>query len=311
MALINKWREVYDCPQSVDPFKNGVPKAPLYLDVELTNMCNLKCKFCVGANQMKREKGFMNSDNFLNICEQAGEMGVKGVRFLRWGEPFLNMGAVGFIRVAKSCGLLTHVTTNGTLLDSNLIDEIVSSGLDSIIISFQGTNEYEYEKLRGDHYETVKRNASNLVLSRDRHKSNFPYITVSTTVTDETEEMINNFKREFSFVDDVCVGSTWFKRLKNTSKVEDFISRARKLPHKFRCVEVMNKLSIDWDGSVSPCCLDYDRQLTIANINDSTLEEIWAMPELGAIRTLLSNKMQDVFSLCQTCECNYKFRGIE
>ena len=71
----------------------------------------------------------------------------------------------------------------------------------------------------------------------------------------------------------------------------------------------MNKLSIDWDGTVSPCCLDYDQQLSIGNINKDNLLDLWNSEELKAIRTLLANKRQDVLLLCSTCELNYPFRG--
>ncbi len=137
-----------------------------------------------------------------------------------------------------------------------------------------------------------------------------PYISISTTVTDETEEEIDKFKQKWGAVaDHVGIGYTWFKRLKNKEPVKDLVKRAKKLPHTFKCQEVMVKLSIDWDGSVSPCCLDYDGQLTVDNIKERNLKDIWESQEVGAIRTLLNHKKQDMFVLCQTCELNYNFRG--
>ena len=84
--MLNKWREVYDSKESKNPWKYP-SEAPLYLDIEPTNRCNFKCKFCVAhaGTQMKRKKGFLDLDLFENICNQAKNIGVKGVRFLRWG----------------------------------------------------------------------------------------------------------------------------------------------------------------------------------------------------------------------------------
>jgi len=308
----NPWREIYDHPQSVDPFKNGVPKAPLYLDIEPTNYCNCKCAFCVGQQQGKRERGYMEFSLFEDICKQASDMKIKGIRFLRWGEPLLHDRIDDMIELAHSYGMLTHVTTNGTLLTGEMAHKLISAGLDSIIISFQGLDMKDYSLLRGDMCKMVMKNVMKLVQIRKNFTN--PFIQISTTITDESEEDINEFKENwgrYMGVDYVGIGYTWFKRLEDKSKVKSLVKRAKVLPHHFKCVEVMNKLSIDWDGAVSPCCLDYDQQLTIGNIKDKSLKEMWNSKEIAAIRTLLIAKLQDIFILCSTCELNYQFRGQE
>lgn len=64
---------------------------PIYLDVELTNCCNIRCNMCpVGAGVMQRKKGFMNDDVFYRIVEDIKRYHIQGVRFIRWGEPMLH-----------------------------------------------------------------------------------------------------------------------------------------------------------------------------------------------------------------------------
>lgn len=305
----NPWREIYDHPKSVDPFKHGMPKFALYMDIEPTNDCNLSCKFCV-RKQMKRDIGYMDLDLYKEICRQAEKYGCRGIRLLRWGEPLLHPQICDFVRVAKSHNQLTHITTNGTLLDKQLAKDLITSGLDSIIFSFQGLNEKEYTKLRGHHYNKIINNIYQLLDLRDKLDVKNPWIHISTTVTDESENEIEEFRNKWEkIVDSVGVGYTWFRRLKDKHSVSEFIKRSKKLPHNFRCIEVMVKLSIDWDGTVSPCCLDYDRQLSIGNIKEKNLLNLWNSEEANAIRTLLSNRRQDMFVLCSTCELNYPFRG--
>jgi len=306
--MINPWREVYDLPQSVDPWKNGVPDFALYLDVEPTNFCNFKCEFCVGQQQGKRKRGHMSLDMFAEICRQAEKYGCRGIRFLRWGEPLLNKDFFEMIRMAKNHGLLTHVTTNGILLKD--AEQFIETGIDSVIISLQGLNAEEYKRLRKGNYDVLVSRIVNLKCTRDELGANNPFISLSTTVTDETQEEVDAFKKKWEgIVDYVGVGYTWFKRLEDKSGVQDYLSRAKKLPHLFKCQEVMVKLSIDWDGTVSPCCLDYDQQLAVGNIQNDDLMELWNSEDVKAIRTLLSHKRQDMFTLCQTCELNYNFRG--
>jgi len=305
----NKWRDVYDSKQSKNPWKYP-SNFPLYLDVEPTNWCNFNCSFCVGKQQMTRPKGYLDLNMFKDICKQAKNMGVLGIRFLRWGEPLLHPNILEIIKIAHEHGLLTHITTNASMLNSNMSSKLLPY-LDSIIISMQGTNEDEYKKFRGNNFDKLFKNIEWLKHDRDT-SGDHTYITISTTITDETEEQVQSFKDTWKpYCDDITVAYTWFKRLENKNPVKDEIKRATKLLHRFKCQEVMIKLSIDCDGSVSPCCLDYDQQLSIGNIKDNTLKELWESEQTKAIQTLLTNKRQDIFTLCNTCELNTGFRGKE
>lgn len=309
MNIINPWRKVYDCPQSVDPWKNGVPDFALYIDVEPTNNCNFNCSFCV-RKQMKRQIGYMDIRLFDKICMQAEQYGCKGIRFLRWGEPLLHPNIIDMVKIAKDHNLLTHITTNGNCWDEKRCCNLINSGLDSIIISLQGTTPEEYVHIRNSDYDKIYNNILCLYNIRNSMNKYNPHIAISTTITDENELQINNFKQKWeNIVDHIGIGYTWFKRLKNKDGIEDLVNRSRELPHLFKCQEVMVKLSIDWDGTISPCCLDYDQQLSIGNVAKDDLLDVWKSKDIISIRNLLSNKKQDMFVLCSTCELNYSFRG--
>jgi len=301
---------VYDSWESRNPWQRYI-KGPLYLDIEPTNICSLNCKFCVGK-QMKRPKGKMSLELFEKLCRYAKGFDVKGVRFLRWGEPMLNEDIVAFVTIAKKYGLLTHMTTNGLHLDHRKAHNLAEAGLDSIIVSMQGLTKQEYEKLRGPYYDQMFTGLLMIAEARNQTGPSKPFITVSTTTTDESEEDVTEFvDNMMNIADDVCVGATWFRRLEDKGPVKEFLPRARKLARRFRCQEVMIKLSIDWDGTISPCCLDYDRQLSIGTFPEMGLKEAWNHRDTLAIRDLLTNKRQDLFTLCSTCELNYEFRGRE
>jgi len=308
MQRINPWRRVYGCPSSKDPFVYGVPYFALYLDVEPTNNCNFDCLFCVNQ-QMTRKKGFMDMGLYKKICDQAEKYDCKGIRLLRWGEPLMHPNIVDMVKIAKKHRLLTHITTNGYFLDETMAEKLIQAGLDSIIISMQGATPNEYIKLRGDNYIKVTGNIYDLMKIRGKREN--PFVAISTTVTDESMNQINLFVEYWKkHVDYVGWGYTWFRRLKgdNLTRAKEFIDRGKKLPHNFKCIEVQVKLSIDWDGVVSPCCLDFDQQLSIGHVDDD-LMWLWKSPKAQAIRTLLSQKMQDIFTLCSVCQLNYRFRG--
>jgi radical SAM protein with 4Fe4S-binding SPASM domain len=248
---------------------------------------------------------------FEKICRQLKKYGCKGVRFLRWGEPLLNKNIFRMIKIAKGYGFLTHLTTNGLLLADNAISELISSKLDSINISMQGLNEREYNSLRGtDKYPQLEKNITRFCFLKKRASSVSPFVCLAVTLTDETKKDLDSFTGRWKgVVDGFSVGYTWFSRLKDKRRVNAWLKRAKPLPHYFRCIEVMCKLSIDWDGRVSPCCLDYDRQLTLGNAGKDDLLDLWRSPKLKSVRALLARKGQDSVELCSGCELNYDFRG--
>ena len=299
---VNKWREVYDSPQSVDPWKN-VPDFALYLDVEPTNHCNMKCAFC-NRKRMTRPLGYMLPETFSRILEDAIIFRPKGIRFLRWGEPLWNYATPEYIRKIKDAGMLTHVTTNGLLL-SGRIGGLKGCGLDTMIVSMQGTDATGYRRLRGNKQADV-------IAGIHDFKNSIPdtWLVVSTTITNESPEQVAEFVSTWSAVaDEVSVGKTMFRRVRDREGIEDLIQESPELPKSFKCKEIETKLSVQWDGTISACCIDYDNQMTLGNVHKNNLMDSWESPERKAMLEILRLKRLDLLLLCSECELNYEFRG--
>jgi len=305
----NPWRKVYDSPESANPWVNK-PQAPLYLDCEPSGRCNLRCKFCV-RNQMRRPAGLMSMACWERLVDEASRNGVTGLRMLRWGDPLLNPDAITMIRVAKASGLLIHLTTNALLVDANMAAALIESGLDSMIVSFQGLDKAGYEFWRGPHYEHFKKNVLCLMGMRSVREKG-PYVQLNTTITSESEKDAALFVSEWErIVDRVDVGITRFGFLNEDvqNALEPFVEQTKgMMTHHHRCQEAMTKLSVDWDGTVTMCCLDYDRFMRLGNINEDNLFDLWHSPVRQATLELLNRKEQDRFALCRGCELNYHWR---
>jgi radical SAM protein with 4Fe4S-binding SPASM domain len=109
----------------------SVEDKPLFVDVELTNFCNLSCSYCpTGQKKIKRQQGFMADITWYALLDELAEHKIP-VRFVRWGEPTLHPRLYEWIGEAHEEGLLAHLTTNGVTLD---VDRL--RGLDSIKFSW-------------------------------------------------------------------------------------------------------------------------------------------------------------------------------
>jgi radical SAM protein with 4Fe4S-binding SPASM domain len=68
------------------------------------------------------------------------------------------------------------------------------------------------------------------------------------------------------------------------------------------CRNVMNKIRIEADGNVAPCCYATEGQLSLGNLNDQDFEEIWNGTEAQDLRRAMY--CGDLPSLCAQCRIN-------
>jgi radical SAM protein with 4Fe4S-binding SPASM domain len=98
----------------------------------------------------------------------------------------------------------------------------------------------------------------------------------------------------------------WQRRKKDSRKPKKQESVVKKHPEC--CPEVFDKLSINWDGSVSACCRDYDNKMIIGDMCVHSLKNIWYGKKMNAYRELLSKLQYEKLDLCKTC---YDYHGLQ
>lgn len=317
MKRINPFVELYkQCNASSNAERYHTLNAdsaalPLYLDVELTNYCNLHCNMCpVGMGEMKRSKGFMNDDVFERVLDNIKRYHIRGVRFIRWGEPTLHPRFLDYAERLKKIGVLVHFNTNGLLLDDDMMEKIVDIGIDSVKFSFQGIDDLTYGEMRkGGSYSQL---LDTIKTMHNIRGGGIIYISITTSTTYESDEEIMRFKEEVRpYCDEVTVGRTKMQHVdieqmelsKERKKIyENYIKEDKGNMRRMSvCPEIWNKLSINWDGSVSACCQDYDDMMLVGNIMETDLQAIFMGEQEKYYREILKNSAYDKLRLCQNC----------
>ena len=119
---------------------------PPVVMIEPTNICNLKCPLCPSGNgTLKRARGYMDLETFKKIIDEIKD---KSFMVVLWnqGESFLNKDFLEMIRYASQNKLFTLVSTNANIdFDA---EQIVKTGLDSMIVSLDGATQETYNKYR-------------------------------------------------------------------------------------------------------------------------------------------------------------------
>ena len=309
---INPFQKIYDqCNvQDSERKMRELPKLPRYLDVELTNTCNFSCFFCpTGTGQQSRASGRMSEESFSLLLDTAREMALP-LRFIRWGEPMLHPCFLPWMKRVLEAGLLVHVTTNGSMLDENTAAELCDMGLQSIKISFQGVNRETYAAMRDrDFFEQLVERVATLY--RIRGNRPWPYIHVSTTITLEGPEEVEGFRQRIGpFTDSHQVGRTKLEHIDPDKTRLGLEKQERLREHKRReslvrahavCHQVFDVLSVNWDGSISACCGDYDNIMLVGHLAEGGIEGAWNSPRMQAYRKVLAAGGHDTLPLCKTC----------
>lgn len=81
-------------------------------------------------------------------------------------------------------------------------------------------------------------------------------------------------------------------------KNDPWIERFRRFFPSY-CLQSVNRVKINADGSVYPCCVADLDQLRLGNLNEKSFEEIWNGPESRDLRRAMLT--QDLPALCEGC----------
>lgn len=308
----NPFSPLYDACNAGDSKQKhaNLPDFPRIIDVEMTNLCNFRCLMCPTGNfSQKRDKGFLSEEVFERILDSIDGHNV-GLRFIRWGEPLMHPQLIPFLTAAKAKGALLHLNTNGSHLTEELARALLDVPIDSIKFSFQGVDRKSYAEMRNiDFFDGLIEKIE--LLHRLRGNSPAPFIQVSTTITYETPAQVEEFHQRFSPLADVVnVGHTSFDWLdlnavrlrphevEMLQKLKEVESVERVHPE---CPEVFDKLSINWNGKVTACCMDSDDLMVIGDLNESSLGEIWRCDKMEHYRRMLADMRHDELPLCASC----------
>ena len=131
-----------------------------YLRISLTELCNLRCRYCMPENGIckKSHDEMMTYEEIIQAVKIASRLGVSKIR-LTGGEPLVKSGIVSLVSKIKEIDGIDEVciTTNGTLL-AKYARELKNAGLDRLNISLDTLNpeKFRYITRVGELNDTLK-----------------------------------------------------------------------------------------------------------------------------------------------------------
>lgn len=285
---------------------------PSVVSIEPSAYCNLRCPECPSGNgDLLRKRGYMSLDTFEKALQEIATQSL-AIQFFFQGEPFLNPELTTMLRKASATKLYTIVSTNGHFLEE-YSTQIVASGLNKLIVSFDGMTEKTYQQYRqGGDYEKVKRGIIALLEEKEKQQAKLPLIELQFIVFEHNEHEIADFKKwcKKHKVKGMLKSAQIYHLNQNTvnppkaKRFSRYINTANKWVNKSQrsnsCRRLWTNPVICWDGSVAICCYDKDTQFKVGNINNSQLADIWHNTTFQKIRTNILNG-KNTAHICCNC----------
>ncbi len=245
---------------------------------------------------------------FKQIVDECSEQpGI--IRLLPYlmNEPLLDKKIVERINYLKTKlpWAAVHILSNGTLLDDQLTDDLLDSGLDWIGFSVHAIRSETYSRITGLHNFPEIRDRLVRFIDRAYQKGKSTnYIEIKIIKVDS---ILSPEEK------DDCIRFWKSKGIKRIVCHEDYISRAGNVKRKepihhektYGCKTVWanRMIHVLSNGDVIPCCMDWEREVILGNVHDRPLQEIWLSDAYEQFRNMCDGKLEspDDF-LCKRCE---------
>ncbi|MFN2201400.1 MAG: GTP 3',8-cyclase MoaA [Caldilineaceae bacterium] len=133
---------------SVEPMFDSYDRRINYLRISLTDVCNLRCVYCMPEHmRFRHHSELMTDDELLFLVQVGASLGVNKIR-LTGGEPTVRRDIVDLVRaIAQVPGIDDlAMTTNGVLLDK-LAQPLADAGLDRVNISIDTIEPYKFHHI--------------------------------------------------------------------------------------------------------------------------------------------------------------------
>jgi radical SAM protein with 4Fe4S-binding SPASM domain len=301
---------------------------PTKVTIETGNICNLRCPLCpTGTNETRVPKGFLTLEKFKGIIRQLGPT-TETLDFFDWGEPFLNRELLPMIRHTKD--QYPHIRV---IVSSNLniphfseagAEDVVRSGLDTLICSLDGATQEVYARYRvGGKLEEALRNIRWIVSAKRRLGAAAPALTWNFLVfrhneheVDRARAMARDLGVDFTagLMRTDCGEEIFLPMEERLQRDGEWIPEnptysqytAERLARRvIDCTKPWDTTAINWDGYVVPCGSIYDcRTHNYGNVFTQPFAQIWNGEKYRLARRALSNRATGTKTVCETCKKN-------
>ena len=288
-------------------------KTPFVVFVDPSSGCNFKCTYCPTGHldlikDTGRYQGILKFDLYKKIIDDLNDFqkNIKVLRLYKDGEPFLNKNLHKMVQYAKDSKKIDYIdtTTNAALMTPERAGAVLEAGIDKINISIDGMNNktyLEFTKAKIDFEKIV----NNVKWVYDNKGHTEIVVKIPGDIITESEKKL--FYETFGnhsdriFIENFAPCWPEFDVEKHTGiKITQGIYQ-QEISDTNICPYIFYSYSVNADGLVSSCFLDWQRKLVIGDVKNQSMKEIWNSKEMNKLRLLHLNGNRKKCETCGSC----------
>ncbi len=269
--------------------------------LEISNLCNLSCAFCPGT---RRSGKAMTEEEFTSLLPKLRPY-TDFLYFHLMGEPLCHPQLEKFLALAHQAGFKVILTTNGTLLRRHQDTLLAAPGLHKVNISLHAFEANDlsipFSVYLTDCFAFGKAAEGEKIISyrlwnqggQDEKNSE-----ILAAMEQYFPKPWNQTRRGTQ------IGNRVYLEYGDKFDWPD-LTAPEGDPAMF-CYGLRDQIGVLCDGTVVPCCLDHDGDLSLGNLFRQDLDEILDTPRAKAIYEGFSRRTASE-SLCRRCGYAHRF----
>lgn len=287
------------------------PSEPHVHQIEPTNHCPYTCVMCPRSEKMTRQLGFMEMDLYRKIIDEVATFSepVRSmeIELFHFGESLLHPELPAMVAYGAQRGLKMVLSVNAPHLSPEISDQLLAAGAHKIILSLDGYDEESYRSIRGKvaKYDKAEMHINHLLEQHAKTASDTA-IVLRMIQLKENMHYGEQFREQWEARGVTVELRAFFPWTE--SDLEDKGEYDR-YPPFMPCPFPWQYVVIQWDGSVVPCCRDYNAENVIGNVADKTLREIWNSDGYKEFRHCHASGELDGNRICTECMRMYYTEG--
>jgi len=289
---------------------------PITLFIDPSSICNFRCRFCPNGHQeiikdSGRTQCTMDFDLYKKIIDDLKEFDkpLKTLRMYKDGEPLLNKNFAKMVKYAKDSGCVQYIdtTTNGFLITEERMKPIIEAGLDKINISVNGLSNGQF--LRFAEKRVIFHDYVENIKSLYNIKENceivikIPRELIHEVVDDYFYKIFGDYCDRIFIENSMnCWPKFDVEKKANMQVSKEKGIYNQPISEVNCCPYIFYSMSVNSDGLVSVCFLDWQHKMIIGDVKTQSIKEIWDGFKIFKYQFMNLDRKRKEHPICGKCQ---------
>lgn len=283
-------------------------KQPLRVNIDPCDLCNFRCDFCFQSKSDEFQGCLMTDETFERVLSQLRQFDepINVIQLFGLGEPLINKNVPSFIKKIREAGVAKQIklTTNGSLLTHERIDQLMEAKLDELVISLNGLKDADFERIVKKKVDFGCMLDNIQYLFAHRGNCHFHVKIIGDYFSKEEQEYFINTIGPYADTINIDGVTNHWSGLKASDKQQQQYDVGGNMFEEWPiCALCFYELIIHSDGTVGPCAADWQKdKQNFGNVYDTTIKEIWESQLRKDMQISFLKGTQNPYIACQKCE---------